>query len=55
MVDIAILADHRVILKESEKKDKYLDFVRELKKQTMEHEGDGDTNSMHLERYPRDW
>ena len=30
-------------LKECEKKDKYLDLARELKK-TMEHEGDNDTN-----------
>ena len=34
---------HRVKLKESEKKDKYLDLARELKK-TVEHESDGDTN-----------
>ena len=32
MVDFAVPADHRGILKESEKKDKYLDFARELKK-----------------------
>ena len=31
-------------IKESKKSDKYLNFVRELKKKTMEHEGDGDTN-----------
>ena len=31
------------MIKESEKKDKYLDLARELKK-TIEHEGDGDTN-----------
>ena len=31
MVDFAITADHRVKLKESEKKDKYLDLDRELK------------------------
>ena len=35
--------DLRVKLKESEKKDKYVDLARELKK-TMEHEIDGDTN-----------
>ena len=31
-MDFAVPADHRVILKESEKKDKYLDLARELKK-----------------------
>ena len=31
-VDFAVLADHRVKLKECEKKDKYLDLARELKK-----------------------
>ena len=46
IVDFAVLADHRIKLKESEKKDKYLNFARELKK-TMEHEGDNYTN--------RDW
>ena len=32
IVDFAVPADHRVKLKESEKKDKYLDLTRELKK-----------------------
>ena len=32
MVDFVVSADHRVKLKESEKKDKYLNFARELKK-----------------------
>ena len=32
IVDFAVSADHRVKLKESEKKDKYLDLARELKK-----------------------
>ena len=32
IVDFAILADHRVKLKESEKRDKYLDLAREVKK-----------------------
>ena len=32
IVDFAIPADHRIKLKECEKKDKYLDFARELKK-----------------------
>ena len=31
-MDFAVPADHRVKLKESEKKDKYLDLTRELKK-----------------------
>ena len=32
IVDFAVLAGHRIKLKESEKKDKYLDLARELKK-----------------------
>ena len=32
IVDFAVRADHRIKLKESEKKDKYLDLARELKK-----------------------
>ncbi len=32
IVDFAVPADHRINLKESEKKDKYLDIARELKK-----------------------
>ena len=32
MVDLAVPADHRVKLEEKEKKDKYLDLARELKK-----------------------
>ena len=31
-MDFAVPADHKVKLKESEKRDKYLDFARELKK-----------------------
>ena len=31
-MDFAVLADHRIKLKECEKKDKYLDFARKLKK-----------------------
>ena len=42
-MDFAVLADHRVKLKKSEKKDKYLDFAWELKK-TVQYECDGDTN-----------
>ena len=43
IVDFAVTADHRVKLKENEKRDKYLDLTRELKK-IMEHESDDDTN-----------
>ena len=32
IVDFAVPADHRIRLKEWEKKDKYLDLARELKK-----------------------
>ena len=32
IIDFAVLADHRIKLKECEKRDKYLDFARELKK-----------------------
>ena len=32
IVDFAVPADHRIILKENEKKDNYLDLGRELKK-----------------------
>ena len=32
IIDFAVPADHRINLKESEKKDKYLDLARELKK-----------------------
>ena len=42
IVDFAVPADHRIKLKECEKKDKYLDLARELKK--MYHEGDNYTN-----------
>ena len=42
-MDFAVLADHRVKLKESEKKDKYLDLTWELKK-IVEHESDVYTN-----------
>ena len=31
-MEVAVLADHRIKLKESEKKDKYLDLARDLKK-----------------------
>ena len=32
IVDFAVLADHRIKLKECEKKDKFLDLAKELKK-----------------------
>ena len=41
IVDFAVPADHWVKLKEGEKRDKYLDLTRELKK-TMRRESDGD-------------
>ena len=40
IADFAVPADHRIKLKESEKKDKYLDLARELKRL----EGDDCTN-----------
>ena len=43
IVDFAVPADLRIKLKEYEKKDKYLDLARELKK-TVEHAGDNYTN-----------
>ena len=44
VVDFAVSTDHRIKLKESEKKDKYLDLARELKKKTVDHKSDGITN-----------
>ena len=43
IMDFAVPADYRVKVKEIEKKDKYLDFVRELKN-TLEYENDDNTN-----------
>ena len=43
IVDLGVPADHKVKLKESEKKDKYLDLAWELKK-TVEYESEYDTN-----------
>ena len=43
IVDFAVPVDHRINLKECEKKDKYLDLARELKK-AVEHESDDCTN-----------
>ena len=42
-MDFAILADHRVKIRESEKRDKYLDLAREQKK-AAKHEHDDDTD-----------
>ena len=42
-MNLEVPTDHRVKLKEREKKDKYLDLARELKK-TVKHESDGDIN-----------
>ena len=44
IVDFAVPVDHRIKLKESEQRDKYLDLARKLKKKPIEHESDGDTN-----------
>ena len=49
-MDFAFPADHRVKLKECEKRDKYLDLAKELKK-NMEPESDGDTNRNWCVRY----
>ena len=43
IVDFAVPADHRIKLKECEKKDKYLDLAREFKK-TVEHESNDCAN-----------
>ena len=43
IVDFAVPADHRINLNESEKKNKYLDLVRELKK-NVEHESNDCAN-----------
>ena len=43
IVDFAVPADHRIKVKEYEKKDKYLDLDRKLKK-TVKHAGDNYTN-----------
>ena len=43
IIYFAVPTDHRIKLKECEKKDKYLDLARELKK-TMENEGDNYTS-----------
>ena len=43
IVDFAVPVDHRIKLKECEKRDMYLDLARELKKK-MEHAGDDSAN-----------
>ena len=43
IVNFAVTTDHKMKLKESEKRDKYHNLARELKK-TLKHEGDGDTS-----------
>ena len=40
MVEFAVPADHRVKLKESEKKDKYLDLARKFKKNVKQESND---------------
>ena len=40
----AVHAHHRMKIKEIEKTDRYVFFARELKKKTIAHEGEGDTN-----------
>ena len=54
LVDFALPADHRVKLKKTEKRDKYQDLARELKK-TVEHKSDGDTNCNWCTRYSHQW
>ena len=46
IVDFFVPADHRIKLKEYEKRDKYSDLARESEKnpKNMEHEGDNYTN-----------
>ena len=43
-MDFTVQADHKIKLKKCEKKDKYFDLTRELKKKTMGHESDDCTN-----------
>ena len=50
MKDFAVLGDHRVKLKESEKKDEYKDFARQQKKK-KKHESDNYTNCNWCARY----
>ena len=48
IVDFAVLADYRIKLKESEKRDIYLDLAKEIKKKTME-------VLVHFEQSPKGW
>ena len=43
-MDFSVLAELWVILNVRKKRDQYLDLAKELKKKTMDHESDGDTN-----------
>ena len=49
-MDFAVQADHWAKLKESQKRDQYLNLAKEVKK-TMEHESDGDTSCNWYARY----
>ena len=53
IVDFALPADYKVKLKESVKKNEYLDLAKKLKN-TMEYEGDADTNCNLRARYSHD-
>ena len=55
IVDLAIPADHWVKIKESEKRDKYLDLARELKKYGTWKWQWYLLCLMHLEQSPKDW
>ena len=55
IVNFAVSFDHKVKLKKSEKGDKYLDLSRELKKKTMEHKRDDDTNCNLHAWYSHHW
>ena len=54
IVDLVISADHRVRLKESEKRDKYLNFAWEQEK-TMKYESDDDTSCDWCAWYSHQW
>ena len=53
LVDFAIPADHYVKIKENEKKDKYLDLARKLKKKTVKYEDNSDTNCRWCRMVPK--
>ena len=50
IVEFTVPVNHRVKLKESKKRDKFLDLAREVKK-TLKNEGDADTNCNLCTRY----